>query len=239
MVMMVTWAVVEGMLHTCLPVPCPLTPPLLAGRHPSRPQASKHLLREYRRGQAWGLWPGCASPCCDGTAAAPAAKLAVIAVVCQHNEAVYCRPSSKPLHVCFALVDQHQYMLPCTASDVDTHMLSPPVVCVCAAKFQAQQASQAGLDADMSGGGAEVSGSGSPRLTAQQRLSSLGGIAAMSAAAPSDLTGVCGTGFYISVSVLEPRAGCHNLHAMFSALRVSCTCSLVITALFCLAPCMQ
>lgn len=68
---------------------------------------------------------------------------------------------------------------------------------VCAAaKFQAQQSRQAE--------GGEQQGSGSPRLSAQQRLSSLGGAAAMSAAAPSDVTGICGTGYYISVSGLAP-----------------------------------
>jgi len=74
-------------------------------------------------------------------------------------------------------------------------------VCVgcAAAKFQAQQARQAGLDAE-AGGGVEAAGTGSPRLNAQQRLSSMGGAAAMSAAAPSDVTGICGTGYYISVS---------------------------------------
>lgn len=69
-----------------------------------------------------------------------------------------------------------------------------------AAKFQAQQARQAGLDADAAGG-VEAAGTGSPRLNAQQRLSSMGGAAAMSAAAPSDVTGICGTGYYISVSM--------------------------------------
>lgn len=68
-----------------------------------------------------------------------------------------------------------------------------------AAKFQAQQSRQA----EGGGGGAagEAGGTGSPRLSAQQRLSSMGGGggAAMSAAAPSDVTGICGTGYYISV----------------------------------------
>jgi hypothetical protein len=31
-------------------------------------------------------------------------------------------------------------------------------------------------------------------------MSSMGGAAAMSATAPSDVTGICGTGYYISVS---------------------------------------
>jgi hypothetical protein len=67
-----------------------------------------------------------------------------------------------------------------------------------AAKFQAQQSRQAEGSGGVGVG--EPGTSGSPRLSAQQRLSSLGGAAAMSAAAPSDVTGICGTGYYISVS---------------------------------------
>jgi hypothetical protein len=80
----------------------------------------------------------------------------------------------------------------------------PARVLAAAAKFQAQQSRQAeggGTGAGSAAG--EAGGTGSPRLSAQQRLSSMGGGggAAMSAAAPSDVTGICGTGYYISVSV--------------------------------------
>ena len=77
---------------------------------------------------------------------------------------------------------------------------SKALLCHAAAKFQAQQARQAGLDSEAGIASEVPSGTGSPRLTGQQRMSSLGGAAAMSAAAPSDVTGICGTGYYISVS---------------------------------------
>lgn len=76
-----------------------------------------------------------------------------------------------------------------------------------AAKFQAQQTRPAGQP-DTDGG--EAGGTGSPRLSAQQRMSSMGGAAAMSGAAPSDVTGICGTGYYISVSNWGCAAGVHG-----------------------------
>jgi hypothetical protein len=96
-------------------------------------------------------------------------------------------------------------------------LLAPLQPCRIAAKFQAQQARQAE--------GGEQLGTGSPRLNAQQRLSSMGG-AAVSAAAPSDVTGICGTGYYISVSnapgcVYITHEVCHDL-CMYVAMYVCC-----------------
>jgi hypothetical protein len=88
---------------------------------------------------------------------------------------------------------------------------------LCAAKFQAQQARQAGLDNEGGSGGGGGPGvgegdrPGSPRhLGSQQRLSSMGNALLMSAAAPSDVTGICGTGFYISVRVINRQQHLHK-----------------------------